>query len=105
MIGTFPQGVQEAFLKDYRAKYPERPPTSAALGADYTEKHVAPPGYSDQVHHHQNFVHAVRSRQPVVEDAVFGFRAAGPAVLCNTSYFESRVCEWDPQQMKVAATS
>ena len=32
--------------------------------------------------------HAVRIRKPVIEDAVFGFRAAGPALLSNMSYFE-----------------
>jgi hypothetical protein len=35
----------------------------------------------------------------VIEDAVFGFRAAGPALLSNVSYFEQRVCEWDPETM------
>ena len=33
---------------------------------------------------------AVRSRKPVVEDATFGLRAAGPALLSNLSYFEKR---------------
>jgi hypothetical protein len=28
-------------------------------------------------------------------------RAAGPALLSNVSYFEQRVCTWDPQQMVV----
>jgi hypothetical protein len=50
-----------------------------------------------------NFALAVRSRKPVVEDAVFGFRAAGPALLANVSYFEKRVVEWDPSAMKVKA--
>ena len=39
------------------------------------------------------------SRKPVMEDAVFGFRAAGPALLSNISYFEQRVCQWDPETM------
>jgi hypothetical protein len=43
----------------------------------------------------------VRSRKPVVEDPTFGFRAAGPAVLSNLSYFENRILEWDPTTMKV----
>jgi len=34
-----------------------------------------------------------------VEDPVFGFRAAGPALLSNGSYFEQRVCAWDPETM------
>ena len=32
-----------------------------------------------------NFFNSVRSRQPVVEDATFGFRAAGAALLSNLS--------------------
>jgi hypothetical protein len=47
-----------------------------------------------------NFIAAVRTRKPHFEDAVFGFRAAGPALLCNTSYFENRLCTWDPEAMK-----
>jgi hypothetical protein len=35
----------------------------------------------------------------VVEDPVFGFRAAGPALLANISYFDERVCLWDPVTM------
>jgi hypothetical protein len=34
---------------------------------------------------------------------MFGFRAAGPALLSNISYFEKRVVEWDPQSMKIEA--
>jgi hypothetical protein len=38
----------------------------------------------------------------VVEDAVFGLRAAAPAVLANTSYFERRPVKWDPVAMKAS---
>jgi hypothetical protein len=62
---------------------------------------MLPPGYSEQVAHHQNFYNAVRSRKPVVEDAVFGLRAAGPALLSNISYFEKRMIEWDPINMRI----
>jgi hypothetical protein len=43
----------------------------------------------------------VRSRKPVVEDPVFGFRAAGAALLANVSYEESRAVKWDPQHMRI----
>jgi hypothetical protein len=65
------------------------------------EKFVPPKGYSDHFEHHRNFIAAVRSRKPVVEDAVFGFRAAGPALLSNISYFDRRVCLWDAESMKL----
>jgi hypothetical protein len=47
----------------------------------------------------RNFIEAVRTRKPFFEDAEFGFRATGPALLCNTSYFEKRVCLWDAATM------
>ncbi len=98
-IDTFPKAIQEAFLKDYRAKYPLQTPNADSMRPSEEEKFQAPHGYSDHLDHHRNFIAAVRSRKPVVEDPVFGFRAAGPALLSNVSYFEQRVCAWDPETM------
>jgi hypothetical protein len=63
------------------------------------ERFEPPHGYNDHTEHHRNFLEAVRSQKAVVEDATFGFRAAGPALLSNVSYFEQRMCEWDPSAM------
>jgi hypothetical protein len=43
----------------------------------------------------------VRSRQPVVEDAVFGYRAAGAALLSNLSIEKKSIVRWDPDEMKL----
>jgi predicted dehydrogenase len=93
---TFPKAMQQAFLKEYRAKYPDQP----ELRPGTEELYAAPPNYSDQVDHFQTFFNSVRSRRPVIEDATFGFRAAGPALLANYSYFEGRSIGWDPEKMK-----
>ncbi len=98
-IGTFPEAVQQEFLRRYRTKYPERPATADNMPPQQQIVYAPPPGYSAHLEHHNNFIAAVRSRRPVVEDAVFGFRAAGPSLLCNTSYFEQRICTWDPETM------
>lgn len=98
-IDTFPQATQEEFLKQYREKYPKQRATADGIRPQAEEKFLPPRGYNDHVDHHRNFIQAVRTRKPVVEDAVFGFRAAGPALLSNVSYFEQRVCEWDPETM------
>lgn len=98
-IDTFSKAIQQEFLAQYREKYPERHPTVDSMRPDAEEHFEAPDGYSDHFHHHQNFIAAVRSRKPVVEDPVFGFRAAGPALLSNISYFQQRVCEWNPEAM------
>jgi hypothetical protein len=65
------------------------------------EQYVAPRGYSENYDHFDRFFASVRSRQPVVEDAAFGLRAVGPALLSNVSYFERRMVEWDAEVMRV----
>jgi predicted dehydrogenase len=101
-IDTFPKAQQEQFLTEYRQKYPPRPKVGTGqMSAE--EKFVPPKGYSDHFEHHRNFIAAVRSRKAVVEDAVFGFRAAGPALLSNISYFDRKVCLWDAEAMKLRA--
>jgi len=99
-IGTFSTSQQEAFLKEYYATYPE---TKASTENMKTAKELvfrAPPKYSDHVDHHRNFALAVRSRKPVVEDPVFGYRAAGAALLSNLSYERDTIVKWDPEAMK-----
>jgi hypothetical protein len=101
-IDTFAKKTQEEFLKQYREKYPEQKASADAIRPEVEDKFLPPPGYSDHLDHHRNFISAVRTRKPVIEDAVFGFRAAGPALLSNVSYFEKRVCIWDPATMTLS---
>ncbi|HXJ93935.1 MAG TPA: Gfo/Idh/MocA family oxidoreductase [Terriglobia bacterium] len=98
-IGTFPEAMQKRILEAYRQKYPLPHPTGE-LPLGY-EKYVAPEGYNDSYDHLKNFFEAVRTRQPVVEDAVFGFRAAGAALLSNLSYERGTVVHWNPEEMKI----
>jgi predicted dehydrogenase len=95
-IDTFTKAEQERSLKAYRDKYPPQRPNADAMKPQTEERFQAPRGYSDHEDHHRNFFAAVRSRQPVVEDAIFGFRAAGPAVLSNVSYFDKKAISWNP---------
>ena len=98
-IGTFTEAMQKRILADYRQKYPLTHPEGAPL-VGY-EKYVAPEGYSDSYDHFKNFFASVRTRQPVVEDAVFGYRAAGAALLSNLSMERGSVVHWDPEAMKL----
>jgi hypothetical protein len=90
--------MQDAIQKEYRTRYPEN---LKELNSTREEVYVAPQGYIDQVDHFANFLDAVRTRKPVIEDAVFGFRAAGPALLTNLSYFNRRSYDWDPEDVKI----
>jgi len=100
--GSFDSETQKKILAEHRKKYPPREETVETMDASREERWLPPRGYSDQYEHVANFFQAVRTRQPVTEDAVFGFRAAAPAVLSNTSYFERRTVRWDPEKMQVA---
>ena len=96
-VGTFPRAMQQQITEMHRARYPEQ----VTLRPREETVFTAPGGYSDTFDHLRNFFDAVRTRKPVVEDAVFGYRAAGPAVLTNTSYFEGKPIGWDPEKMKI----
>ena len=95
-IDTFTNEMQQRIVAEHRAKYPPQ----SELRPSNEEIFAPPSGYSDQYDHFVTFIDAVRSRKPVVEDAVFGFRAAAPALLTNDSYFEGRPIAWDPEAMK-----
>lgn len=98
-IDTFPKAVQDTFLEEYRKKYPPAHATADSLRPDRDDTYAPPPGFNPQREHHRSFYQSVREHKPSIEDAVVGLRAAGPALLTNVSYFERRVCTWDPQTM------
>jgi predicted dehydrogenase len=100
LVGTFTEAMQKRVLESYHQKYPVSHPSGPPV-TEY-EKHVAPEGYRDSYDHFNSFFASVRSRKPVVEDAVFGFRASGAALLSNLSLDRGAVVKWDPDAMKLA---
>jgi predicted dehydrogenase len=98
-IGTYSEAMQKSILEDYRTKYPPAHP--AGQPPVGYEKYVAPAGYSDSYDHFKNFFASIRTRETPVEDAVFGYRAAGAALLSNISYDRGTVVHWDPDAMKL----
>jgi predicted dehydrogenase len=98
-IETFTEAMQKQIVAQHLENYPPSHPLGAPSAA--FERYVPAPGYSDGYSHMANFFGSVRSRQPVVEDAVFGYRAAGAALLSNLSYQHGKVIGWDPIEMKL----
>lgn len=88
-------------------------PMQQKLRAEWNEKHAdsdlqAKPDSAEtydtssqdaHLEHHKNFYRSIREARPLIEDATFGLRAAGPALLTNESYFQKKVVTWDPQTM------
>ena len=79
--------------------------------AAYERKKMVPPdttvykaeeGYKGaHFDHFSNLFTAIREKKTVVEDSLFGYRAAAPALLCNDSYFTDKAVRWDPEKLKV----
>lgn len=99
-VSTFAEAMQKETIEAYRKKYPIEHPSGPP--AENVERFAAPEGYSDSFDHFRNFFSSVRSRKPVVEDAVFGFRAAGAALLSNLSMEKKSAVNWNPETMKLA---
>jgi predicted dehydrogenase len=98
-IDSFAEATQKAIREEYAKKYPRKHPEDGPT-AGY-EKYVAPPGYNDSYDHFKNFLASVGTRKAPVEDAVFGFRAAGAALLSNLSMDRGAIVGWDPDAMKL----
>ena len=65
-------------------------------------EYVAEQGYKGaHFDHFYSWTNAIRNKTNVTEDALFGFRAAAPALLCNSSYFSNKIIGWDPSNLKI----
>jgi len=96
-LTTYPEAMQETLKKQYNQKYTaEQQRRKNEPDIVYKE----PDNYDAHLQHHINFFDSVRTGKPPVEDAVFGFRAAAPALACNESYFKNKIIHWDPVEMK-----
>jgi predicted dehydrogenase len=91
--GSFPKALRDAYDKQWHEEHDmslEREKTVEATtfkGSNYNE--VKP--------HLWNFFQAVKTRQPVVENATFGHNAALACHMANESYFRKSAVRWDEQ--------
>jgi predicted dehydrogenase len=96
-FNTFTEAQQKEYTKWYEANYKSAKP--AMIESDLEFK--APEGYSANYDHHMNFYAGIREGKAIKEDALFGMRAAGPALASNKSYFEKKIINWDPEAARL----
>ncbi len=97
-VFTYPKAMQESLANEYNLKYSAED-KKRPMKDDINFR--VPAGYNEHVDHFTNFFDAIRDGKPVVEDSVFGLRAAAPALACNDSYFQKKIINWDAEKMKV----
>jgi predicted dehydrogenase len=88
-------GFPHALRSAYERKWHEE--NDPAFGQESMSETVSfrGPDYDDVKPHLWKFFQAVRSRKPVVEDAVFGHNAALACHMANESYFRQKSVRWD----------
>jgi len=89
---SFPREMREAYFTQWHAEHDPQPGREPV--GDSTTYHG--PDWDDLAPHLWNFFEAVRTRAPVVEDAVFGNHAAIACHMANESYFRGTAVRWDP---------
>jgi predicted dehydrogenase len=89
--GSFPHAMRAAYEKQWHAE------NDPKLGQEPMPETVSfkAPDYDDVRPHLWTFFESVRSRKPVVEDAVFGHHAALACHMANESYFRQQAVHWD----------
>jgi predicted dehydrogenase len=87
----FPRAMREAYEKKWRQE--NTPP----LGQEPMPETISykGPDFDDMHPHLWTFFQAVKSRQPVVEDAVFGHHAALACHMANEAYWRRQAVHWD----------
>jgi predicted dehydrogenase len=100
-LQSLPRKMQNELSAEMHKRV-SQPVTPASLNPEVEQEFHAPRWFSAHREHHRNFAQAVRTRKPHFEDAIFGFRAAGPSLLTNISLWENRICKWDPETMTAA---
>ena len=95
---TYPKAMQDELMSQYNKKWSaeqQKRPVKAPIN------YVAPESYDEHLEHFKNFFDGVRENKPLVEGPEFAFRAAAPTLACNDSYFQKKIINWDPLNMKV----
>jgi predicted dehydrogenase len=88
---SFPKAMREEYFKKWHQEHDAVPGKETAFeGVTYRSI-----SWDEVKPHLWNFFQAVRTRKPVVEDAVFGHNAALACHMANESYFRKSAVSWD----------
>jgi hypothetical protein len=98
-LRAYPEDIQKAINETYDKQYEQEKNKMLIPGETVFEASNDYKGADFD--HFYNFFEAMRGNKKVVEDATYGLRAAGAALLSNISYFENRTVNWDPVKMQL----
>src|SRR6266851_4912022 len=94
---SFPKELREEYVKKWHEEH-DLPPGKETISEGFSYSSVSS---GELKPHLWNFFQAVRTRQPVVEDVVFGHHAALACHMANESYFRRSEVTWDAAAEKI----
>jgi len=90
--GSYPHAMRESYLEKWHQENDPKLGQAAAMPETIS---FTGPDFDDVRPHLWTYFEAVRTRKPVVEDAVFGHHAALACHMANESYFRRSSVSWD----------
>jgi predicted dehydrogenase len=98
-LKAYPEKIQKEINEIYDEQYEKK--RGKMITPDDTNFEAASDYKGADYDHFYNFFETMRGNRKIVENATYGLRAAGAALLSNISYFEDRKVNWDPVNMKL----
>jgi len=93
----FPRAMREEYFKKWHQQHDATPGKEPAMeGTTYRSV-----SWDEEKPHLWNYFQAVKTRKPVVEDAVFGHHAALACHMSNQSYFRKSAVTWDEESKAI----
>jgi len=99
-LKAYPENIQKEINQLYDADYEKQ--RSKMLVPEDTVFEAASSYKGADYDHFFRFFETMRGNSTIVEDATYGLRAAGAALLSNFSYFEDKTVNWDPVKMQLS---
>ena len=96
---SYTEEMQKEIVAEYDRKFADERAKELNMGETNWE---APSDYKGSHYDHFNrFFSVIRGQGEIIENATFGLRAAGAALLANESYYKGAPVSWDPDAMKL----
>ena len=99
-VRTFAKAQRDEFVKEFR-QYQSKTQRFDRYDFGGETEFQAPDDYDGGIDHFSRFFNAMRGNNDIIQDPIFGLRAAAPSIIPNYCYLESKVYQWDPEGMKV----
>jgi predicted dehydrogenase len=99
--GSYPAALRSAYVEQWHKEHdpiPGQEPAPETITFNGND-------YDDLKPHLYKFFQSVRSRQPVLQDALFGNNAALACHLANESYFRGHAVAWNASAQKIESVS